>query len=71
MKGKVINQTPINDSMDRLLIEEIETKKLIDCTLDHLDKNYVGKNVSIYTSVTEIANADFGHVYPQGTIGTF
>ena len=71
MTGKVIKHVPINERLDKLVLEEINTGDKVECTIEKVDESYLGTTVSIYTTVTKIVNNDFDHVYPEGTIGTF
>lgn len=69
MKGIVIGHSS-HGNIDCLIFEDIQTNARLKCYVDKLDKSYVGKIVNIHTTVTEIVNSDFNHVYPEGTIGT-
>ena len=72
MKGKVFEQKHLNDEIDLLTIQLVEgDQQIITCPVDKLEEDFTGKYVSIYNAVTKLINANFGHEYPPGTIGTF
>lgn len=70
MVGTIITIESINNFFDKVILMPELSDEPITMTVDKLNGDYVGKRVSIYTTISNISNSNYGHVYPEGTIGT-
>lgn len=71
MIGVVVSIKPVGDDYNEVIIKHYLSGREMIMTLPSSLEYAVGSKVSIYTTVTELSNANFGHEYPEGTIGTF
>lgn len=69
MTGKVTNVRQLDEDHITVTIQEVETQRIYEHVLDNTEIPKIDSYVSLYTTMTQLSNSNYGHKYPEGTIG--